>query len=75
MKGEQEKRIREMKATEEQQEHISAILEGERLYHNIQLDYDPETNTEEGCTSVYIDGDISFDTMAEIVDYLRGREK
>lgn len=64
-----------MKITKEQQEHISAILEGARLYHNIQPNYDPETDTEEDCTSVYIDGEISFDTMAEIVDYLRGHEK
>lgn len=64
-----------MKITKEQQEHISAILEGARLYHDIQLDYDPVTNTEEDCTSVYIDGDISFDIMAEIVDYLRECEK
>ena len=63
-----------MKITKEQQEHISAILEGARLYYNILVDYDPETDIEEGCTSVYIDGDISFDTMAEIVDYLRGHE-
>lgn len=64
-----------MKITKEQQEHISAILEGARLYHNIQPDYDPVTDAEKDCTSVYIDGDISFDTMAEIVDYLRGHEK
>ena len=64
-----------MKITKEQQEHISAILEGAGLYYNIKVAYDPETDTEEDCVSVYIDGDISFDTMAEIVDYLRGREK
>jgi hypothetical protein len=64
-----------MKITKEQQEHISAILKGTGLYYDIQPDYDPVTNTEEDCVSVYIDGDISFDTMAEIVDYLRGREK
>lgn len=66
---------REMKITKEQQEHISAILEGAGLYYDIRPDYDPVTDIEEDCVSVYIDGDISFDTMAEIVDYLRGREK
>lgn len=64
-----------MKITEEQQEHISAILEGAGLYYCIEADYDPVTDIEEDCVSVYIDGYISFDTMAEIVDYLRGREK
>lgn len=64
-----------MKITKEQQEHISAILEGAGLYFNIDSYYDPEKDEEEDCTSVYIDGDISFDTMAEIVDYLREREK
>lgn len=64
-----------MKITKEQQEHISAILEGAGLYYHILPDYDPVTDIEEDCVSVYIDGNISFDTMAEIVDYLRGREK
>lgn len=64
-----------MKITKEQQEHISAILEGTGLYYDIRADFDPVTDIEEDCVSVYIDGDISFDTMAEIVDYLRGREK
>ena len=32
----------------------------------------PETDYEEECDDrVYIDGNITFDTMAEIVDYLR----
>lgn len=64
-----------MKITKEQQEHIGAILEGAGLYYDILVDYDPVTDIEEDCTSVYIDGDISFETMAEIMDYLRGREK
>ena len=64
-----------MKITKEQREHISAILEGAGLYYDIRPDFDPVTGIEEARESVYIDGDISFDTMAEIVDYLRGREK
>lgn len=64
-----------MKLTKEQQEHISAILKGAGLYYDILVDYDPVTGIDGDCVSVYIDGDISFDTMAEIVDYLRGREK
>lgn len=64
-----------MKATEEQQQHIRAILKDAGIYHDILVDYDPETDIEGDCTSVYIDGDISFDIMAEIVDYLRECEK
>lgn len=64
-----------MKITKEQQGHISAILEGAGVYYDIQADFDPVTGIEGDCVSVYIDGDISFDTMAEIVDYLREYEK
>lgn len=64
-----------MRATEEGRQHISSILKEAGIYHDILVDYDPETNIEGDCTSIYIDGDISFDIMAEIVDYLREYEK
>lgn len=61
-----------MIATEEQRNHIDELLKTEEIYHDMLLPYDPETGVEGECDSIYIDGDISFDTMAEIVDYLRG---
>ena len=59
---------------EQQKAHIDAILEKEGIYHCLLTDYDPETHTEADCTSVYINGDIAFDTLAEIVDYLRSTQ-
>lgn len=60
-----------MIATKEQQKFIDELLEKEGIYHTIGLDFDVETWTEKGCTSVYIDGDVSFDILAEIIDHLR----
>ena len=64
-----------MKLSEEQRRYVGAILERAGLYFNLDSHYDPEKDEEDDCTSVYIDGDVAFDTMAEIVDYLRGGEK
>ena len=72
IKLDKKKRKREMILSEEQRLHVGAILKRAGLYFNIDSYYDPEKDEEEDCTSVYIDGDIAFDTMAEIVDYLRG---
>ena len=58
--------------TEEQQAYIDELLKKEDVYHTLCEDYDADKNEFMGyCTYIYIDGDISFDTLAEIVDYLR----
>lgn len=58
--------------TEEQQAYIDALLKKEDIYHTLCEDYDDDKDEfMDYCTSIYIDGDISFDTLAEIVDYLR----
>ena len=58
--------------TEEQQAYIDALLKKEDIYHTLYEDYDEDKDEfMDYCSSIYIDGDISFDTLAEIVDYLR----
>ena len=58
--------------TEEQQAYIDALLKKEDIYHTLYDDYDEDKDEfMDYCSSIYIDGDISFDTLAEIVDYLR----
>ena len=56
--------------TEEQRRHIEDIL---RAYISWPLDFESENDWgyEELVDAIYIDGNISFDQMAEIVDYLR----
>jgi hypothetical protein len=60
-----------LKANEEQMKHITEIL-GD-IYNESVLDYDRETDCgyEEFDDRIYLDGNITFDMMAEIVDYLR----
>jgi len=58
--------------TEEQQAYIDALLKKEDIYHSLYEDYDEDKDEfMDYCSSIYIDGNISFDTLAEIVDYLR----
>lgn len=55
--------------TEEQRKHIDGIL-GD-IYHDHPYDLDEEFNDVTKYERVYIDGEISYDMMADIVDYLR----
>ena len=59
--------------TEEQRRHIEEILAPYDIYISWPLNFEDETDYgyEERVDAIYIDGDISFDAMAEIVDYLR----
>lgn len=59
--------------TEEQKKHILNILSMTEPCCNFPLDFDKEDNEcyEEFKDRVYIDGEITFDKMAKIVDYLR----
>lgn len=52
------------------------MLEKEGIYCHPILDYDKETDWgyEDSDDRIYVDGDITFDTMAKIVDYLREQE-
>ena len=61
--------------TEEQMKHITEIL-GD-IYNESVLDYDRETDWgyEEFDDRIYLDGNITFDKMAKIVDYLREQNK
>ena len=63
-----------MKATTEQRAKIEGILKNAGIYNEVLLPFNPETRVVGDCTSVYIDGEIPFDTMAEIVDCLRGEK-
>ena len=60
-------------ATEEQRRHIEEILAPYHVHISWPLDFEDETDYgyEERVDAIYIDGDVSFDAMAEIVDYLR----
>lgn len=55
--------------TEEKRKHIDAIL-GD-IYYDHPYDLDEEFNDVTQYERVYIDGEISYDMMADIVDYLR----
>lgn len=62
--------------TAEERERILDILDGD-LYKTFPLDIETYENDEERLfpdifdDRLYIDGNITFDKMAEIVDYLR----
>lgn len=58
--------------TEEQKNHILEIL-GEECNSYFPLNFKKETDVGymEHIDRIYIDGNIRFDKMAEIVDYLR----
>lgn len=62
--------------TAEKRERILNIL-GDDLYKTFPLDIETYENNEESLypdifdDRLYIDGNITFDKMAEIVDYLR----
>ena len=55
--------------TEEKRKHIDAIL-GD-IYHDHPYDLDGDFNDVTQYERIYIDGEISYDMMADIVDYLR----
>lgn len=55
--------------TEEQRKHIDAILG--YIYHDHPYDVDDDFNDVTQYERIYIDGEISYDMMADIVDYLR----
>lgn len=62
-----------MKATDEQINHILGLLEKEDIYCRPVQNFDSEN--EYGYNDyddrIYLDGDITFGVMANIVDYLR----
>ena len=60
-------------ATEEQRRHIEEILAPYHIYISWPLDFEKENDWgyDERVDAIYIDGDITFDTLAEIIDYLR----
>lgn len=66
-----------MTATEEQINHILGLLEKEDIYCRSVQNFDSEN--EYGYNDyddrIYIDGDITFDIMAEIVECLREQNK
>lgn len=55
--------------TEEKRKHIDGILWN--IYHNHPYDIDDDLNDVTQYERIYIDGKISYDMMADIVDYLR----
>lgn len=55
--------------TEEQRKHIDGILG--YIYHDHPYDVDGDFNDVSMYERIYIDGEISYDMMADIVDYLR----
>ncbi len=59
--------------TKEQKEKVLEILGTNARYCNFPLDFNKETDWgyEEFDDRIYLDGNITFDNMAEIVDYLR----
>ena len=59
--------------TEEQRLHVEEILKAHQIYYQWPLDFEKETDYgyEDRIDTIYIDGDIPFDAIAEIVDYLR----
>lgn len=54
--------------TEEQRRHIEEILAPHHTYISWPLDFETD---EERQDAIYLDGNVTFDAMAEIVDYLR----
>lgn len=59
--------------TEEQRLHVEEILKAHQIYYQWPLDFEKEADDgyEDHIDAIYIDGDIPFDAIAEIVDYLR----
>ena len=59
--------------TEEQRRHIEGILAPHHDYISWPLDFERENDWgyEERVDAIYLDGEITFDKMAEIVDFLR----
>lgn len=67
-----------MKATEEQINHILGLLKKDNICYccSVQnFDSENEYGYNDYDNRIYIDGEITFDTMAEIVDYLREQNK
>lgn len=64
-----------LKANKKQMKHITEIL-GD-IYNESALDFNRETDWgyEEFDDRIYLDGNITFDKMANIVDYLRKQNK
>lgn len=60
-----------LKASEEQMKHITKIL-GD-VYNRPVLDFEKQTDWgyEDYDDRIYIDGDITFDKMEEIVNFLK----
>lgn len=59
--------------TKEQKKKVIEISRTNARYCNFHLDFNKETDWgyEEFDDRIYLDGNITFDTMATIVDYLR----
>lgn len=59
--------------TEEQKKRVLEIFGIQESCCHFPLDFDKETECgyEEYDDRIYLDGNITFDTMAKIVDYLR----
>lgn len=59
--------------TEEQKKKVLEIFGIQGTCCHFPLDFDKETDCgyEECDSSIYLDGNITFDKMAKIVDYLR----
>lgn len=59
--------------TEEQKKKVLEIFGIQETCCHFPLDFDKETEGgyEEHDDRIYLDGNITFDTMAKIVDYLR----
>lgn len=55
--------------TEEQRLRVEELLAPHRVFISWPLGF--ESDGGERVDSVYIDGEVCFDTLAEIVDYLR----
>lgn len=66
-----------MNASDEQYNYIESILEKADIYNHRPLDFEKETESGYAFRddAIYIDGNITFDMMALIVDYLRGGQK
>lgn len=63
--------------TEEQKKKVLEIFGIQETFCHFPLDFDKETDCgyEECDSSIYLDGNITFDKMAEIVDNLREQNK
>ena len=60
--------------TEEQMQHVKEILRANDNYV-VDCGYDDENdNWVIDMSKIYVDGEITFDQMIEVVDYLRGNK-